>query len=356
MITGIKQIEFRNIKSVSYGLLTFQPSDEFNRVSGVYGQNGSGKSSLVSAFIILKHILCGNNIDGWFRKLLNVNENSLSIKVDFTLQDHILSYFVELEKDNGSILICKETLSYQDEYLESDIKTKHSLLMQIDNEIVRLLANFAHNQFFVYDTFSSGNADDELSLLVNKGTVEITNFYILEKSIRRLNILMSKIMPSLQLLITKEASSAVLFAKRLDKTIPIVYESTGTKRLLILLNYLLIMFDTNGSLVVVDELDASLYEYLFGEILSVLNKYGKGQLIFSSHNLRALELLPKENIYFATNNNQNKFVRFEKVKKSDNIRSLYLRALSLGSTDIANEITEKDITLAFIKASKNDGK
>lgn len=49
---------------------------------------------------------------------------------------------------------------------------------------------------------------------------------------------------------------------------------------------------------VIDELDSGVFEYLLGELLSVFSDGGKGQLIFTSHNLRALEMLNKQSIYF----------------------------------------------------------
>ena len=36
----------------------------------------------------------------------------------------------------------------------------------------------------------------------------------------------------------------------------------------------------------IDELDSGIYEYLLGECLEVMQDKAKGQLIFTSHNLR----------------------------------------------------------------------
>ena len=50
----------------------------------------------------------------------------------------------------------------------------------------------------------------------------------------------------------------------------------------------------------VDELDSGIYEYLLGECLEVMQDKAKGQLIFTSHNLRPLEILENDsetNIY-----------------------------------------------------------
>ena len=49
----------------------------------------------------------------------------------------------------------------------------------------------------------------------------------------------------------------------------------------------------------IDELDAGIFEYMLGELLDIFNQSAKGQLIFTSHNLRALEMLDKDSIMFS---------------------------------------------------------
>ena len=46
----------------------------------------------------------------------------------------------------------------------------------------------------------------------------------------------------------------------------------------------------------VDELDSGIYEYLLGECLEVMQDKAKGQLIFTSHNLRPLEILENDSL------------------------------------------------------------
>lgn len=57
------------------------------------------------------------------------------------------------------------------------------------------------------------------------------------------------------------------------------YESEGIKRIVSLLNYLIAFYNSPEICLVVDELDAGIFEYLLGEILGVLNQEAKGQLI-----------------------------------------------------------------------------
>lgn len=58
------------------------------------------------------------------------------------------------------------------------------------------------------------------------------------------------------------------------------------------------VFNRYSFTVVIDELDSGIFEYLLGEMLDLLSKKGKGQLIFTSHNLRPLETI-ENNLLFS---------------------------------------------------------
>ena len=90
------------------------------------------------------------------------------------------------------------------------------------------------------------------------------------------------------------------------------------------------MYNKPGICLAVDELDAGIFEYLLGEILEIIQDRAKGQLVFTSHNLRPLEKLNKESLIFTTTNPQNRYIRFTNVKETNNLRSFYYRAINLG--------------------------
>lgn len=121
-----------------------------------------------------------------------------------------------------------------------------------------------------------------------------------------------------------------LISKRGDVMIPLKYESEGIIKLISILNVLMCVFNSPTMCLVIDELDAGIYEYLLGELLTVFEKSAKGQLIFTSHNLRALEMLHKASIIFSTTNPQNRYMRMQNVKTNNNLRDLYLRSITLG--------------------------
>lgn len=56
-----------------------------------------------------------------------------------------------------------------------------------------------------------------------------------------------------------------------------------------ILQLLIVVYNHPSVTVAVDELDGGVFEYLLGELLNIISEKGKGQLIFTSHNLRPLD-------------------------------------------------------------------
>ena len=94
---------------------------------------------------------------------------------------------------------------------------------------------------------------------------------------------------------------------------------------------------------------------MLGELLDIFQNSAKGQLIFTSHNLRALEMLDKESIMFSTANPENRYIHMKNVKGSNNLRSMYIRSITLGGQDelIYEETDSLEIARAFRKAGRS---
>ena len=144
-----------------------------------------------------------------------------------------------------------------------------------------------------------------------------------------------------------------LMAKREQKEIPIKYESEGIRKLISVLQLLIVVYNKPSITVAIDELDSGIFEYLLGEILRVIAEQGKGQLIFTSHNLRPLETLDKRFIAFTTTNPENRYMRMAYVKSTNNLRNCYYHDLLLGgqSEPLYNSTNNSEIALAFREAN-----
>lgn len=136
--------------------------------------------------------------------------------------------------------------------------------------------------------------------------------------------------------------------------IPIRMESEGIIKIISILNALIQAFGNPSICLAIDELDAGIFEYMLGELLDIFNKSAKGQLIFTSHNLRALEMLDKDSIMFSTANPDRRYIRMKNIKATNNLRDTYLRGITLGGQDevIYEETDSLRIARAFRKAGR----
>lgn len=176
--------------------------------------------------------------------------------------------------------------------------------------------------------------------LNGNGSIPMELFGRLSSIIESINIALSAIIPNLKLEYNKvgeetDPSGLVLvkidmFSVRNGKRFSTKFESEGIKRIISLLSCLVSIFNYEGTTLVVDELDSGIFEYLLGELLYAVEKEAKGQLIFTSHNLRAFEKLQNESIVCSTINPENRYVRLVGINKNNNKRDFYIRALALG--------------------------
>lgn len=192
------------------------------------------------------------------------------------------------------------------------------------------------------------------SSIISKKTYEVLN-----KIIIQMNMVLKYIVPDMQIELYNYGEQyndkgeigvrVELLSIKNNSKLPIKYESEGIKKIISILSALISMYNNASICMVVDELDSGVYEYLLGEILKVIELGGKGQLIFTSHNLRPLEVLDKDSIYFTTTNEDNRYIRFTNVKTNNNLRSLYIRSINLGGQkeELYKETNILEIRRAF---------
>lgn len=150
----------------------------------------------------------------------------------------------------------------------------------------------------------------------------------------------------------KKAQEVNLYSRRNDTLIPLRDESAGILKLISILSLIIASYNDESVSVAIDELDAGIYEYILGEILSGLEAHGKGQLIFTSHNLRPLEVLKKEDIVFTTSSPDNRYLRLKGVAQSNNLRNVYFREILSGTQTepLYSASRQEQIVQAFLNA------
>ncbi len=195
-------------------------------------------------------------------------------------------------------------------------------------------------------------------------------FPFLEKTIRQINLLLASLIPGIRLEICNvscrltpqggEGAQFELATLRDGERIPLMYESAGIKKIISICSNLVECYNREGSCLVVDELDSGIYEYLLGEYLEAVQERARGQLIFTSHNLRPLEVLDRKYLAFTTANPENRYVKASCMRDGENTRLSYLRALRLGGLreSLYDKTNQYAIELALKKAGRveADGK
>ena len=212
-----------------------------------------------------------------------------------------------------------------------------------------------------------------------KGEISIGNFIInlneptsfsekqlnvAKKVIKNMNIVLAKLVPGLTIdvkeLGTELSEDATqkfriqLVSRKNSKEIPLKYESEGIKKIISVLQLLIVVYNNPSITVAIDELDSGIFEYLLGELLRIISKKGVGQLIFTSHNLRPLETIDRGFIAFTTTNPNKRYIRLTNIKTNNNLRDFYYRDIVLGeqSESVYDSTNNYEIDLAFMEAGE----
>ena len=446
IIVRLLEIGIINLKNVKNGKINFLNSNiketltlQIGDILGVYGQNGSGKTTVIEALSILKSILVGMPLDDDLKNLITYGEQNIELLFKFYIEIEDKKYIVEYKivigkTENNTIEILNEIIKYSI-YIEEDKRWKNTQTLietpfsediiklkkynkNFSNEIdllkilviqgiskkmrvssifseeikaflkdntdliyiIEALEYYGNLNLFIVSNKEIGmitlnlllplkiknlNSCGDLPIQIDKNESIIVNQLIypsVENAINEINIVLKRIIPDLQLKIEEQRKETLpdgntniiadLRSIREGKPISLRYESEGIKRIISILGVLIAGYNQPSVCLAIDELDSGIFEYLLGEILEVLSSEIKGQLIFTSHNLRILEKIDKKNIVFSTTNPENRYIRFKYIKPNNNLRDMYLRELIIQeqAEQLYKETKQSDIKRAFYRA------
>ena len=250
--------------------------------------------------------------------------------------------------------------------------------------IVQTLSRYARQGFFVVDSNHSGTIslgavmplalhfdgneetpEQTLLSLTEPSVQPVSTYEFIKKSVSAINHVLGVLIPGMSLFIKeyggqttedgREGMRFEILSVRDDTKIPLKCESEGIKKLISVLSILIAMYNHPSVLVAVDEFDAGVYEYLLGEILGILEENGRGQLLFTSHNLRPLEMIDRRDIVFTTTNPSNRYIRLSGSK--GNLRDQYIRSIHVGGQkeELYDSSNPLEIARAFRLAGKEAG-
>lgn len=441
----LMKVEIKNIKNVKHGIIDFKTN-----ITGIYGQNGSGKTVLVDSTNILKSYLSGRKLDSFY-DLINVETKTCSLNFTFEIEIDEKKYkifleitlkkikkIVENEEVNG-VAVDKEIIKYSEiigekatnkkvligsnkkEVLKNSESFKKLLLNENEKinliviqkvaenestsflfteELMKVLIKYKENyqeiiniiltlkKFGVSDLIVITNKNLGIINMNNVFTLNVrTNesfgsFFITEQNIaidekmcvelhrviEQINIVLHSIIPNMSLDLFEKNKELVeenrinvvfqLISIRDGKKIPFKNESEGIKKIISILSAVIAIYHNKGICLVVDELDSGVFEYLLGELLSILDEGVKGQLIFTSHNLRVLEKLDKDSLVFTTANEENRYLRLKNIKPSNNLRDVYIREMIMQEQNeiLYDKTNNSEIEFALYEAGVLDAK
>lgn len=390
---SLSRIEIYNFKNIKRAELDFKHS-----ILGLYGQNGSGKTALIDVLDLVKTILCGHSVSSDFSDLIYVDAEYSRIVVQFIIDENERHSEIEYSFKFNRSCIYDEILSYA--YTDGETRVVKSKLIDTSNsptfspvskyksligpseeselnvmvikkmvrkefrsfifsseflEVVRnrsneckdkefmrhmyileSLVDFANYELFVVK--SKCCKDD--SMVLSKSALDVY-----KKRIESMNRVLPYLVPDLTMgvkVLGKELmrdSSVGYRVELVSNKIPFQYESDGVKRIVSILQPLIEIFNNTSVVVTIDDLDCGIHEYLFGEIVKLMCEQAKGQLIFTAHNLRPLEIINKKFLVFTTTDLDNRYVRYKNIAAHNNLRNVYIRDIALSDFVKSAEIS-----------------
>lgn len=240
-------------------------------------------------------------------------------------------------------------------------------LFVIDTESIGLISLNTLPLSFKYSSKGADTAGSLVLPLDRPALIPEEAYDVVDKIIQNMNIVLEQLVPGLTIDIVDLGAALLkdgnigkqiqLMSLKNSKPIPFCYESEGIKKIVSILQLLIAVYNNASITVAVDELDGGIFEYLLGELLNIISEKGKGQLIFTSHNLRPLETLDKGFVAFTTTNPEMRYIRMGNVKETNNLRDFYYRDIVLGEQNeqVYNHTNNFEIALAFREAGEAFG-
>ncbi|MCC8103302.1 MAG: AAA family ATPase [Clostridiales bacterium] len=459
----IKKVTLDNFKSVRHGEITlccgreFVPCGTESDILGIYGQNGSGKTSFIEALSILRGLMAGKSIPGAYADCVAVGKEFAKLEFVFDLQyengvirEAVYSFCMSnkaltkeeiaekykgapddfyIPDEDSKVVIFDEKFSllWEDaskRQILIDTSSKDNVFIPATKRkeiagsgkkvLVALAVNkqmayntsrsfiflsdtlklfeennnqsvffkvlvelrcYARHYLYVVDTKSSGfirlnfalpifTTGGQMMFSTNKPEMiptEVLNE--LRTEFNNISSVLGQLVPGLAIgfrelsqTLDKDGDSAtviMLTAYRDGNELPLRDESDGVRKIISVLSLIIAAFNQKSVTVAIDEFDAGIFEYLLGEILQALEESGRGQFIFTSHNLRPLEVINKKFLYFTTTNPDNRYIRLKNISATNNLRDTYFREIILCEQE--EEIYNKTKRFKIVAALKKAG-
>lgn len=406
----INKVKIKNFKNISNSIINFK-----SNVTGIYGENGSGKTAVLEAINLAIKSLNSNQTfkQSDILKYFKQGTNEIIIEIDYSIEQYRFIFIKTFYNDDGVVSYqdkikyssnqkgtrLKDLYSYTNRLEESSdlnnlrmytlkansykltspvvklVSLNNNLYSILENELisvedkmlVRQFSNISSLSFIdlqqqsinnmnfisVGLNYDVSNNSGFVALIQDECKYSRNDVDVITQTVEQINEVFKILTHGKELELEAYGKKvdennierfklALFVINRDNNKINIEYESAGTVKLISILSAILNTVVNKNSIVLIDELDSHIYEYVLSKFIDSISKVARGQLIFTSHNLTILEHLHKNNILFSFEFEGNiKYESFKRVTSSENMRSKYIRTLSIGSKDIPyNEFDE----------------
>lgn len=287
-----------------------------------------------------KRNLFFQNKDEAKKQLIYVSASIISGK------SYIFDCFLEQmnSKDNEKLVQCGAIISVLNQLKKfgKQYLVVATNFMHVSNMIGPILGIYADNRMANEDEGSDPNTTQndkgydfaQTSAVDNfcKAPTQKVKFY--KSFYANVTRVLETVLPNFQLIVEEQSDDANpettyirVMAVQDGIKLPLTATSAGIKKLISIIVSLVLVYNNPRYTVIVDELDASIFEYVLCELLESIEKHGQGQLMFTSHNLRLLEILDKKSLYFTTTNPDQRYIQLKGIASTNNVRKIYLRSI-----------------------------
>lgn len=354
-VNGIKNIEKEiEINFYNKTLKRFSPCG--SNVKGIFGPNGIGKTSIIKGMDILRKISLNDNyLTNDFNliildKIINKKIEKANLEIEFLIIDSnkkksryvhsitiaitspkeikILSENIKKKDPNtdqivGEILI-ENGIIKNDSLHEDDLKfeivditknllekrsivniVKPSVLKSIDLEKIRYFYRKLHIKIDREDShlgyaLMDNPLKDDIPFNDSVGNYDMiiskNNLQIFEDYLKRMTKFLKIFKPNLRNIEYEKKEGKeeyyinILFVYD-DYKVNYEFESMGIKNLFSLFTYFRAL--SEDEVVVIDEIDTSIHDIYLNKLIEFFAVDGKGQLVFTAHNITLLQTLKK---------------------------------------------------------------
>lgn len=374
-------------------------------LAAIYGENGSGKSNLINALLLLKastgiingsgdespesifsHVSLVRQLAKDFH-MIGSKENT-KMQYEFCFNGLNFTYSMEYssggklvsEKLDGKIKTAMGNLftitSNETRFSPGFVKGK-KFFDGIENDIERYWGNLSLISILIWEFRHSNpdyiekNTNPNLRVFIEglkgmfvsttssdiceknlislpRGEIDRDKEYLIDSYQETLSKFLSRLYSDIRSVFFKKENNGnkisyeLFFRKNISGTIrdiPATWESTGTKKIIELMNPILSC--VAGGIVFIDELDTGIHDLMITGLMEQTIPKIRGQLVFTTHNTCLMDSLSPDSVYIiGIDRNAYKKIRcvssIERIRSTNSIRHKYYEGNFMGIPFLAD--------------------